>query len=160
VKALRQDSSRYRGSRFRLGHLPPQQKTVSSSMKLKTLCSTGCSVGLVSVALLFSSCATILKGSTEKIPIRSQPSGANVRVDNISIGATPIVAEVSRKTSHRVEISLAGYRTFEVVLEQYENNAAAGNFVAGGIIGLVVDSSSGANNSFKPDHVDAVLQKR
>jgi hypothetical protein len=129
-------------------------------MKLKTLRSTVCSVGLISIALLSSSCATIVKGTTAKIPIRSQPSGANVRVDSTSIGTTPVVAKVSRKTSHRVEISLAGYRTFEVVLELHDNHATLGNLVAGGIIGMAVDSSTGANNSFEPDHVDAVLQKQ
>ncbi len=90
----------------------------------------------------------------------SHPSGATVKVDDASFGVTPVTVELTRRTSHRVEVQLNGYRPYEVVLEPTGNGASAGNLLVGGIIGMAADNSSGAGNTLRPEKVDAVLLKR
>ncbi len=71
-----------------------------------------------------------------------------------------MTAELSRKSSHRVELSLKGHKPFEVVLEPEFNGTVMGNVLAGGLIGMAVDGSTGAGNTLKPEEVDAELRKR
>jgi hypothetical protein len=115
---------------------------------------------LLGSALLLTGCASIVNGSKQRVKITSQPAGADVRIDGGSSGITPTVADLSRKTSHRVELSLTGYQPYEMVLEPKFNGLTLGNLVLGGIIGIAVDGSTGAGNTLKPEKVDAVLQKK
>lgn len=115
---------------------------------------------LLGSALLLTGCASIINGSSQKVKITSQPAGADVRIDGGSSGVTPTEAELSRKTSHRVELSLNGYQPYEIVLEPKFNGLTLANVAVGGIIGLAVDGSTGAGNTLKPEKVDAVLQKK
>ncbi len=71
-----------------------------------------------------------------------------------------MTAELSRKSSHRVELSLNGHKPFEVVLEPEFNGTVMGNVLAGGLIGMAVDGSTGAGNTLKPEEVDAEMRKR
>ena len=129
-------------------------------MKSSTLIQHVCTAALLGSALLLTGCATVIHGSKQKVAISSQPAGAAVRVDGTGSGVTPTVAELSRKTSHRIELLLNGYKPYEVVLEPSFNGATMGNLAIGGIIGLAVDGSTGAGNTLHPEKVDAVLQKR
>lgn len=115
---------------------------------------------LLAIALLLGGCATVTHGSHQTVKITSQPAGAAVRVDSAPSGVTPTQAELTRKTSHRVELSLAGYQPYEVILEPQFNGSTLGNILVGGIIGMAVDGSTGAGNTLKPEKVEAVLQKR
>ena len=129
-------------------------------MKLSVFRSRISLAAVVASAVLLSSCASIIHGSTQKIHVTSQPAGAAITVDEKPSGTTPTDLKVSRKTSHLVELTLPGYRRYEVTLEPKFNSATMGNILAGGIIGMGVDHSTGANNTLYPDHVDAVLQKK
>lgn len=118
------------------------------------------STALLVSALFLCGCATIVHGSKQKVPISSQPSGASVKIDDASTGVTPMTAELSRKTSHRVELLLNGYKPYEVTIEPHFNGATMGNLAIGGIIGMGVDGSTGAGNTLRPEKVDVVLQKK
>lgn len=112
------------------------------------------------VALLFSSCAAIVSGTTQDINVSSKPSGANVLLEDQLVGTTPTVLQLSRKTSHRVNIHHPGYRDYEVVIEPAANLTSAGNLLVGGIVGGVVDHNTGADNKLVPERVDAVLVRK
>ena len=49
------------------------------------------------------SCATIMHGTDESVAISSNPSNAQVFVDNNYIGSTPTVVKMSRKDKHAVK---------------------------------------------------------
>ena len=129
-------------------------------MKLQILSKHTVSLILLAGALFLSGCATAINGGKQKVPISSQPSGASIKIDDADSGVTPTTIVLSRKTSHRVELQLKGYRPYEVVLEPRSNGATAGNILIGGIIGMAVDGSSGAGNTLHPQKVDAVLIKK
>ena len=48
------------------------------------------------------------------IEIRSQPAGANVRIDRKAVGVTPLRTEVAANAAHSVTLSLAGYQSREI----------------------------------------------
>jgi serine/threonine protein kinase len=52
--------------------------------------------------------------SRKTIEITSQPTGASVRLDQKSIGVTPLRTEVASNTSHAISFSLSGYQSKDV----------------------------------------------
>jgi hypothetical protein len=111
------------------------------------------------VAFFLSGCATIVSGTTQKIPVSSDPTGAVAKVDGTMAAVTPTIFNLERKTDHTIEISKEGYKTAIVAIRRAINGAAFGNILAGGIIGVAVDMTSGANQKLVPDRVDVILEK-
>jgi hypothetical protein len=99
-----------------------------------------------------------MHGSTQQITVNSFPSGATVLVDGGMRFRTPAVFELSRKDSHRVEISLDGYESEIVDIRQVSNDMVFGNIVAGGLIGLAVDNSSGSSYRLEPEVIKVNLR--
>ncbi len=118
-------------------------------------------VGLLVVAALctlaVSGCATIIHGSSQSIAIQSNPSGATVSVNGMRSAQTPATLSLDRKIPHSLEITLEGYRPFQMQLQRGTSGWVWGNLVFGGLIGLVVDASSGALYKLTPEQVNAQL---
>jgi hypothetical protein len=110
------------------------------------------------VFALFSGCASIVSGTKQPIKFSSQPSGADVVIDGVSRGRTPAEIDVSTKSAHAVRIELAGYKTYETKLERKMNGWIFGNIAFGGVIGVIVDASTGAMYGLTPREVDAHLK--
>jgi len=55
-------------------------------------------IALIVLALisLSTGCASIVKGTTQAVPISSDPSGADVLVDGNLVGTTPTTVELKR----------------------------------------------------------------
>lgn len=107
-----------------------------------------------------SGCATIMTGTTQKVPITSTPSGAVAKADGTLGGVTPCTFTLERKTDHTIEISKEGYRTASVILRHTVSGATAGNALIGGLIGLGVDATTGAMYKLVPERVDVVLEPK
>lgn len=112
------------------------------------------------LALGSSGCATIVKGTTQDIPIASEPSGARVAVDGKASGSTPTKVTMDRKRSHMVTLELEGYETENIAVTNSIGGAVAGNIVAGGLIGWGVDAMTGAQYNLHPDTVSARLRPK
>lgn len=115
-------------------------------------------LSLVVAVTFLSGCATIITGTTQKVPVTSNPSGAVAKADGGMAAVTPTVFILKRKTDHTIEISKEGYRTATVILRHTLSGAAAGNVLVGGIIGIAIDSSSGAMYKLVPERVDVTLE--
>lgn len=113
----------------------------------------------VGVALLFSSCATIVSGSKQIVKFTSTPSAATVIVDGAEVGTTPFETKLARKSDHTVTIKLDGYKPYETKLTRKFNGWYIGNLLFGGIIGLIVDPATGAIYNLTPKEVNAELAK-
>jgi len=109
--------------------------------------------------ILLIGCATITTGTTQKIPINSNPGGATVSISTGFTGVTPCIAELKRNADHTVTISKIGYDTLVVVLRKGLCGSTAGNLVLGGVIGLGVDAISGAMYKLEPLAIDAQLNR-
>lgn len=128
------------------------------------------SVRIVSTALMAglslvisAGCATVTRGTSQALVIESEPPGADVELSNGLRGKTPTSFLVKRKQSVVVTISKQGYEsvTVDVTSAVSGGGAAgmAGNVIVGGLIGAVVDSSSGATKELKPNPVRVNLVK-
>jgi uncharacterized protein YceK len=115
-------------------------------------------ISALAISLLLPSCASIVSGSQQKIEFNSTPAGAIVWVDGANLGVTPITTKLERiKKNQKVKIELQGYKPYEMTLTRKTNGWVWGNIVFGGIIGLIIDASSGALYRLTPEQVNAQL---
>ncbi len=100
-----------------------------------------------------------MHGTSQQVGINSQPPGATVSVDSQPLGATPVVANLARKKSHRITVTMPGYEPFAMVTTRKTSGWVWGNIVFGGLIGLVVDASTGGLYDVRPEQVNAQLAR-
>ena len=104
-------------------------------------------------------CATVLNGTTQKVPVRSDPPGAAVVVDGgVQTHTTPAVIQLKRKHKHVLTLSLAGHESQSVTLTPTLSGAIAGNILIGGLVGGGVDLLSGGANKLTPSDVHVKLR--
>lgn len=113
----------------------------------------------LAIALLATSCATIVSGSKQNVKFSSNPSTATIFIDEVEVGKTPFEIKLARKSEHSVMIKLEGYQTYETKLTKKFNAWYIGNILFGGLIGLVIDPITGAMYNLSPDQVNAQMSK-
>lgn len=119
---------------------------------------------MMAVALLATTaaCATVVGGTTQEVYVESEPAGAECRLDRLGanvgvVKPTPGRVNVSRsKETMIVSCNRDGYEQSNEVLVSSFTGATVGNLIVGGLVGIVVDAASGANNKY-PDRVMVVL---
>jgi len=99
-------------------------------------------------------CATITTGTTQPINFDSEPQQAECTLtrEGVTLGTvtTPAPLTIKRHASTiHVVCRKAGYEEGRVVMNSRFETASAGNFLVGGIIGVMVDGSSGANSRYE-----------
>src|SRR5271167_4692773 len=107
--------------------------------------------------LCLSACATIIHGTRQEVGILSSPTGAEVWVDNVKMGETPVVAKLRRKDTHTVKLILPGYQPYETTITRSVSGWVWGNIAIGGLIGLGVDAVSGGMYKLSPEQVSGNL---
>jgi hypothetical protein len=117
---------------------------------------------LLASAFLLSSCASIVRGSSEKLVIQSSPAGAEVRLSTGHSGLTPFQADVPRKGTILVTVSKAGYKELNTAIISSIDGGSLGlgtaaNFLFLPIVNDVVDYKTGANYSHKPNPLFVTL---
>ena len=125
------------------------------------------------ISIIYSSCATIMSGSTQKIPITTQPSGAKITIYDINNnivykGESPTTTVLKKgsgffkKQSYRVVIEKEGYEKIEIIIDaDISGWYLFGNFFLGGLVGwLLVDPLTGAMYTLNPDSINQELSKK
>ncbi|MEE9362360.1 MAG: PEGA domain-containing protein [Cellulophaga sp.] len=122
---------------------------------------------LLLVTLIFTSCASIIHGTTQMVDFNSQPSGAIITIDGKEYGKTPqsislrrkgrIKGDKSKKKEYAVKISLEGYYPYEIKIKREMDGWFLGNVLFGGIIGIIIDASNGAMYKLTPDQIIAQM---
>lgn len=112
-------------------------------------------VTLVLAASALSGCGSITRGTTEDVAINSTPIGAKVTTD-IGMNCTaPCMLKVPRNKDFTITASADGYKTSTLFVgRKVSGNGAAGmagNVIVGGLIGVIVDSSTGAAMDHTPN---------
>ncbi|MFC1510041.1 PEGA domain-containing protein [Candidatus Omnitrophota bacterium] len=114
----------------------------------------------ICLVVTLSGCATIVSGRNQDLPVYSSPSGAIVSVGTMKQTSPATFALDRRQGAYVVTVEKDGYESVEVKLKKGVNGWVFGNIVFGGIIGLVIDISTGSASKFTPDEVDANLINR
>src|SRR5258708_19917942 len=114
-------------------------------------------VAFLTLPLLLSCCATMVNGTTEQIPVKSDPRGAVVTIEcgNAPLygGLTPAVITLERKAQPcGLTIAKEGYSGEKVVLIRTDSHATVANKVPGAVAGTLL----GVLSYFLPSdlHVD------
>jgi hypothetical protein len=111
-------------------------------------------------SLIFLSCATIFKGSTDTVNFTSEPSQAKVYVNGMLLGTTPVELELASDKTYTLEFKMDGYQTRTVILN---NSVGAGWIILdilGGLIPVVIDAATGNWYELDQEHVNAVLEQQ
>ncbi len=116
--------------------------------------------GALAALLLVSltACATVIHGTRQDVGISSSPSGATVRIDGTDAGTTPLIVPLARRSSHVVSVTADGYAPCETTVTRTASGWVWGNLVVGGVVGFVVDASSGGLWNLEPDSDSCALR--
>ena len=118
-------------------------------------------VFVTAAALLAGSCASVTRGTTNQVQINSSPPEAQARTSMGHICITPCTLQFARKDEFTVLFSKPGYHSVEIPVKAQIAGAGAagfaGNVIAGGVVGMVVDASTGATLEHVPNPVTATL---
>lgn len=110
----------------------------------------------VSACVMLGACASVTRGSTDAWEVSSDPIGAKVETTNgFACEATPCAMRMKRKSQFVATVTKPGYQPATISVTHKTAKAGAmgmaGNALIGGLIGVVVDSSTGATQDLTPN---------
>jgi hypothetical protein len=107
-------------------------------------------------------CATLVRGTKTSYEITSVPPDADVTLSSGERCVTPCKIKLRRSDAFTATVEKAGYTpavaSVRSKLSGGGSVAAAGNILAGGIIGGIVDGRNGSMNSFYPGKLNVALE--
>lgn len=112
----------------------------------------------VSFVFLPVGCASILKGSTEKVNFGSTPSEAKVYINGTLMGTTPFELNLKSNQSYTIEFRKEGFESKTVVVN---NKLGAGWLILDLLLGgipVIVDAITGDWMYLDQTNVNAALQ--
>ena len=119
-------------------------------------------LGLLLLAMvgcgLLGGCASMVNGSTQVVPISSDPSGASVILDDTPAGVTPCKLTLDRKCDHLLVLRKDGYEEYSMELCREASAWVYGNLLCGGLLGLYADTQNGSQYEFVNDKVHVQLK--
>lgn len=110
------------------------------------------------LALALAGCASVTRGTSETVMVYVSPAGAQIATSvGLTCNTSPCSLQVSRKQEFSVTVSKDGYKTetVHVGTKVAPGGVAgmAGNVLIGGVIGVGVDTVSGATLDHYPNPV-------
>ncbi len=115
---------------------------------------------VVALLIFGYGCATVIHGTTQKIPVSSDPSGANITIAGEDAKyTTPCQVELKRKHDHVLKFEKEGCEPTSVEVKHVMSGAVAGNILVGGLIGVGIDASNGATFRLTPETINVTLKK-
>ena len=118
--------------------------------------------GVVSVlALSVYGCATIVRGTSQEIPVTVMPYGARIFVTDEARGSTPATLTLKRTGSYQIKIKKDGYETliFNIDKEFKMGWAIIGNAFSWSVIGIAVDIVNGGAYELIPEQIVGELKQ-
>ncbi|MDA9159981.1 PEGA domain-containing protein [Rhodobacteraceae bacterium] len=115
-------------------------------------------------SVMLMSCASIIDGtleSDELVTFSSSPSAATIKIGGKLVCNTPCSAYIARKRSDDLSIAKAGYKTVRFKVEKFSSAKPLGNLLLGGVIGGVIDYSSGRGSNMENQvHVTLFVEEK
>ncbi len=114
-------------------------------------------------AIVVGACATITKGTTQPIVLATPGVvGAQCTLNSPAIGTKVVTTPASlvldkSQNSITVVCKKECYQDGTGIISSNTETMAAGNILAGGVIGLGIDAASGAMNKYNSDNQIAMV---
>ncbi|MCX6169417.1 MAG: PEGA domain-containing protein [Ignavibacteriales bacterium] len=112
---------------------------------------------VISLAVLFSACSTVLNTTTQDVELKTTPPSAKITVDGKKFGTTPQQVNVDRGANHVIKFELEGYETYETQLTRKISFWFWGNALNGFIPGMIVDMFTGSMYNLLPEKIEVEL---
>ena len=111
------------------------------------------------LVLTGAGCATLIRGSTQIIPVQTAPAAATFDVGGFAY-TTPTTLELERKNEYILEFSKDGYESSRIRISKH----ISGGYIVldallTGLVGIVVDAVTGAWYNLKPESVTVSMSK-
>ena len=115
---------------------------------------------IVFTAFVFTSCATILTGTSDDINFTSDPKGADIMIDGLKVGKTPATVSIKRPGFGNKEITLKldGYEDRTFMLQKEFNTMAICNLASWP--GWVIDILTGSVMKYSKTNYDVDLDAK
>ncbi|TKB45601.1 PEGA domain-containing protein [Thalassotalea mangrovi] len=107
-------------------------------------------VSALVVLTALSGCASIVDGSTQQVTIQSTPAGAEVLINGVSQGVTPLTIDVKRADNTSLTVRKEGYTDQTITMTTKLNSTFWGNVIIGGLPGSTTDAATGASIEYAP----------
>ena len=111
-------------------------------------------IGLLA-SLLLGACSTIIEGSSQQIAVNTDPPGATCGlyregVQIATVLTTPGSALIKKSKQHISVLCIKpGYQQAGMTNRSDMAAASFGNIILGGLVGVIIDSSTGADNKYE-----------
>ena len=101
---------------------------------------------------ILSNCATISEDDHQAVTFTSEPSGAEILINSIPRGKTPLTTFVKKKRGDTIiEVNKFGFETETFVLDKSFSGKTFGNIIFGGLglVGMGVDVATGKAKKYE-----------
>lgn len=100
---------------------------------------------MISSIFFLQNCATIIRGTSQKIPVTSNPIGAKIIVDGNEMGTIPVNLKLGRKKIHNIKIEKEGFEPFTVIINRKNSMLLSilRNTFVGGVSGALLGLAAG-----------------
>ena len=130
-------------------------------MNIKKATKTAACISIVILMVyMFGGCATIVKGSHNTVDFSSTPSGAQVYVNGVPRGATPVNLKLESKRTYTIEFQKEGYETKTYTITNHIGVGYVIIDVIFALIPVIVDAATGSWYDLDQDMVNAILEKQ
>jgi hypothetical protein len=108
-------------------------------------------------ATVLVGCSTLTTGTTQTVALATPGAeGANCELTSPEVGAINVITPaqvVLAKSQHSVRVMCRKecYTEGQGIINSNFEEMTAGNILVGGVVGVVVDASSGAMNKYDPN---------
>jgi len=114
-------------------------------------------ISVLTLAAFVAGCCSIIHGTSQEVGLSSNPTNAQIFVNGVQKGTTPVTLDLERDGSHIIRLELDGYKPYEISLTKNTSGWVWGNILFGGLIGLAIDAIDGAIYNIQPDNIQANL---
>ncbi len=112
---------------------------------------------IIATVLMLTSCATVFSGNTDKVRISSSPSGADVYIDGLPVGKTPVAVNLDKGDSYHVAVQMDGYETAYATIASKVGAGWVILDILGGLIPVVIDILTDSWYSLSPSRINLIL---
>jgi hypothetical protein len=115
---------------------------------------------MIVVSPLFFGCATLLAPKTHPLSLASEPHGAQVFVNGVNMGSTPLRLELKADQTYTIEFRKEGYENQTHIVHSKVGAGWVIVDVLFGLVPVIVDAATGAWNKLDQESVEAVLYRQ
>lgn len=114
---------------------------------------------LLAAGAAAAGCGALFNSGPARVNFTSTPDNAEVWIDGVRRGTTPIFLELEKKKDHTVTFRKAGYQDMTNPLPRSIKGVYVVFDVLGGLLPVIVDAATGSWYVLSTDHVHGNLQQ-